>query len=480
MMSNNERKMMFPSNKITRFIIVLVGFLIFLNGAVVLGAESSDDQVESDKILAEKYELFLKWEKAKKYKKYKKYKKKYGFSSSKERRRYKQAYRNYKKYKKNPGRYPQYKKLKSQYKRYKKYRKYVRPYRKYKKYKKYNKRKYTKDKNKNYGGEKYRQAWIREKNKKKKTPIDLGGGDLGPEIKIGLYRFSKKNLKKKSFEVRANKEFQLKNMAGKVLKVYPKGTIARVKYLSDGKLSVIDSDKNIIINREVILESTIKDDQDIIFEILSPKITCYSKNCNFYRNKLKLRYSPYSKKIWLINVLPLEQYVWGMGEITGTGPDSYNDTMTIAYRTYGYWKIKYSTKFIGEGFQVNATPGNQLYFGYVWEKNHPGIKEAGKRTRGKITMYKDRIAIIPYSSWTDGRTRSWREKWGSKRFPWCQSVPDPYGKHPSKKTKQLIAEGNHMVGLSAHGALYLAKKKKWNYEKILKYYLKGIKLKEAY
>ena len=193
-----------------------------------------------------------------------------------------------------------------------------------------------------------------------------------------------------------------------------------------------------------------------------------------------MRHVDEKDKVWVINFLPLEHYVWGMGEITGTGDNDYNRVMTVSFRTYGYWKIKFSTKYAVEGFKVDATPGNQLYYGYDWEKTHLTIRDAAIETRGRIAMYGERIAITPYSSWTDGRTRSWEERWGSTNYPWCQSVADPYGKHPTKSTSQLQSEGNHMVGLSAHGALNLADEHNWDWDRIMKYYYTGISLDSVY
>ncbi len=486
--------MLFEREKTNTLIIGLTLLSIFLGG-IFLTMTVRAEEGDSDKVLYDKYEKYRKYDKREKYRKYKKYKKKYGFGSSSERRSYRQAYKNYKKYKKSRRKYSQYANLKKKYKRYKKYRKYVRPYRKYKKYKKYNKKKYSKREYRNYGGDKYKAGWLRFKYapavvvsnpakkavvKAVKTEADLGGGNLGPEITVGLFRFSKDDLKGSAVRIKANKDYLIKDMEGKVLGTIKADTETRIKYEKSGQLAVNGSIDKVVIDREVRFEAVNADEKEQIFEVVSPGIICYSDNCNTYRGKLKLRYSPESKKIWLINTLPLEQYVWGMGEITGTGDGEYNKVMTSSYRTYGYWKIKYSTKYASEGFKVNATPGNQLYFGYHWEDKHSNIKKAAFETRGKIVMYGKDIAIVPYSSWTDGRTRSWEERWGSKNYPWCQSVKDKYGKHPSKKTKQLEAEGNHMVGLSAHGALYLAGKKDWGYEKILKYYLKDIRLYQAY
>jgi len=226
------------------------------------------------------------------------------------------------------------------------------------------------------------------------------------------------------------------------------------------------------------------DANDIVFVFNRP-----DNNFDEFRYKLSLRYytnpnQGASDTVWAINTLPMELYVWGMGEIAGTGPIEHSKVMTTAFRPYGYWKLKFSTKYADQGFKVNATPGNQLYYGYEWEVTHPNIQKAAKATRGKLVMYmadENEIAITPYSSWTDGRTRSFEERWGSDDYPWCQSVKDPYGKHPTMKTSQLEAAGNHMVGLSAHGSLNLAGDEyEWDWDKILKYYFKGINLLQAY
>ena len=95
-------------------------------------------------------------------------------------------------------------------------------------------------------------------------------------------------------------------------------------------------------------------------------------------------------------------------------------------------------------------------------------------------MYNKELAITPYSSWTDGRTRSFKERWGSSNYPWCKSVSDPYGKHPTKSTSQLEAEGNHMVGLSANGALNLAGDHNWDYDRIIKYYFTDVDIRTVY
>ena len=214
---------------------------------------------------------------------------------------------------------------------------------------------------------------------------------------------------------------------------------------------------------------------DMIFDVSRP-----GSDYDQYRGKMKVKYTD-DDNIWIINILPMEQYVWGMGETTGTGPKEHTKLMTAIFRTYGYWYSEYATKYVPYGFRIRSDSGSQIYKGYDWEKTHANIKPAAEETKGVIAMYKKEIALTPYGSWTDGKTRSFEERWGSRDYPWCQSVKDPYGKHPSLKTDALIAAGNHMVGLSANGSLKLAGSDyKWDYGKIMKYYYTGIDLADKY
>lgn len=437
---------------------------------------SSNEEIERDADLYEKYTKYDKYKKYKKYKDYKEAKEKYAFESAAERIAAKEAYDLYRKTnnQKYYESYNKYKKYKNKYKPLKKYAKYG-------KYKKYNKSSY-----KNYGSSEYKAGYERYKSYLNNSnnvsgdlgEADLGGGPLGPEITIGLWSYSRDDLRNSPFKLEANRNYNILNGDGTLVAQVAAATTTRVSYESDGNMKVYDSATGntlAISNREVFFEDAAGDNSSIIFDIHRP-----DSDFDQYRGKVKLRYNTSSKIIWVINTLSMEHYVWGMGEITGTGDSDYNRVMTTSFRTYGYWKLKFSTKYAADGFKVNATPGNQLYYGYDWECGHSRIKDAAIDTQGKIVMHKGHIAITPYSSWTDGRTRSFEERWGSDDYPWCQSVDDPYGKHPSKSTATLEAEGNHMVGLSAHGALSLASDHNWDWDRIMKYYYSGIDIRKVY
>ena len=308
----------------------------------------------------------------------------------------------------------------------------------------------------------------------------------GPDITIGLHEYTRDELEENSFRITSDEKYKIKDEDGATIATISADEQTRVKYLNDDDhtFRIYNSvDPEITTTDELYFEIS---DGDGIFEIDQPDMD-YSE----YRGKIKLRYSNNNsvKRIWVINELPLEQYVWGMGEITGTGPTDYNRVMTTSYRTYGYWKILYSTAYAVEGFDVNATPGNQLYRGYEWEQRYPRIRAAAEDTRGKIVTHDGDVAITPYSSWTDGRTRDPDEVgWSASVFPHCKSVNDPYGDYNGdywdnptyKSTSTLMSEGNHMVGLSAHGGLTLANDKDWSWTKILNYYFDDIDITSIY
>ncbi len=464
--------------KIKITILLLLTIITFQQSCFVLAEETSsnESEVTDDFDLFYKYEQYLKYKKGKKYKEYKEYKEKYAFKDQAERLKYKDAYEKYKLFKSNPVRYASYAKYYEMYKRYKNYKNKYTPVKKYSKYKKYNKSSYKKYRK--YGGSAYKAGYNRYKallKSQEKGEANLGGGTLGPEISVGVWSYSRDSLRDKPFHIEANKAYRILDNNGNVIASSIDGTTQTyVTYLSDGNLKVYGSISDKTVSTQVTFDAADGNNEAIIFDAHQP-----DSSYDQYRDKMRIRYSDDSKNIWAINILPMEHYVWGMGETTGVNSE-HTKVMTVIFRTYGYWKLKYSTKYAKEGFKVSATPGNQIYNGYDWEEDHPTIKSAAESTRAQLVMYGNEIALTPYSSWTDGRTRSFEERWGSTDYPWCKSVSDPYGKHPTMSTAQLEAAGNHMVGLSAHGSVSLDYDHGKNYDYILHYYFTGIRLLTAY
>lgn len=215
-------------------------------------------------------------------------------------------------------------------------------------------------------------------------------------------------------------------------------------------------------------------DQDIIFEILS-----YSNrpswsstlNDNTFRTTLEVRYAPQTNRLWVVNELKLENYLKGIGETSNSSPYEYQKTLITAARTYAKYHVDRSTKHAADGFTVSPTEADQVYRGYGAEKRLPNVARAVDETRGVIVTYGGQLAITPYYSQSDGRTRSWEEVWGGAPKPWLVTKPDPY-------CDGLPMLG-HGVGMSARGAIGMALDHK-QFEEILKYYYTGIELKRIY
>ncbi len=310
------------------------------------------------------------------------------------------------------------------------------------------------------------------------------GASLGPLISVGIWSAPRTETKSEPFKIKSASPYIIKNASGTEVAQIAANVTTKIQYDADGNMKITDSVPDTVVGSNVTFEALNGDNVSMLFSLSRSDFISSQ-----YRGRFNFRYSPASTKIWAINILPLEQYVWGMGEITGTGPMEYNKVMTTVFRTYAFWKIKYSTKHLSEGFIVDTTPGDQIYKGYDYEMNYPRISEAAKGTRGRLLTYDGDAAITPFSSWTDGRTRSFQERWGSTSYPWCQSVADPYGKNTTSSdpnvanmtTDQLVAAGNHMVGLSAHGALNLAGSNyNWSWEQILHYYFANIGITPTY
>lgn len=297
----------------------------------------------------------------------------------------------------------------------------------------------------------------------------------GPEISVGLWSYTKDSLEDEAFKIDASKDYVIKDMDGKKIATVSADETTKIKYNGDKNFLVYDSIEEIKVKKEVRFEAKDGDNSNIIFNVHRP-----SSSYDEYRGKIKIKYTD-NNNIWVINTLPMEYYAWGMGETTGTGPFEHTKVMTTIFRTYGYWYKEYATKYLKYGFTIKSDSGSQIYRGYEWEVKYPNIKKAAEKTKGIIVRYGNEIALTPYSSWSDGKTRSFKERWGSNDYPWCKSVKDPYGKHPAMSTKQLEAAGNHMVGLIANGSVKLAGEKyKKNYDWIIKYYYTKISLKKMY
>ncbi len=217
-----------------------------------------------------------------------------------------------------------------------------------------------------------------------------------------------------------------------------------------------------------------QNDQDIIFELPSyERRPSWNKslNDNLFRGVLEVRHASLTNRVWVINELLLESYLKGIAESSNNAPFEYHKALIVAARTYAKYHINRGTKYASEGYTVRTTDADQVYRGYGAEMRLPQVSRAVEETRGVMVMYNKLLAITPYFSQSDGRTRSWEEVWAGGPYPWLIGKNDP-----TNKGLPLLGHG---VGMSARGAVGMALSGN-TFEEILTYYYTGVELRRRY
>jgi peptidoglycan hydrolase-like amidase len=222
------------------------------------------------------------------------------------------------------------------------------------------------------------------------------------------------------------------------------------------------------------------------------KVSSWSTPYNLFRGILEFRHTPATGLVWVINELPLEQYLSGLAESGNSGPPEFLKTLVTAARSYALFHNLRKTKHADEFYDINSST-DQVYEGYAYELKVPNVVAAVQTTRGVVATHPSAITekntvgtiVAAYSSCNDGRSHSYHEVWGGDKdyFPYLVSVNDPLGictSPPYPTTYIKGGGGNHMVGMSAFGALKYARDQGLTFDWILKHYYTGITLIKAY
>lgn len=196
-----------------------------------------------------------------------------------------------------------------------------------------------------------------------------------------------------------------------------------------------------------------------------------SLNFNKYRGKIRVHYMRATKKLWVVEEVPLEDYLRGLAETSNGSAFEYQKALVTAARTYALFVMSLGGKHPKEYFDLDTTGNDQVYKGYVSELVRPNVVRAAEETRGQVVTYGGDIVVTPYFSRSDGRTRAWTEVWGGRVHPWLVSKDAPYD-----RGKELWGHG---VGLSASDALGRADAGA-SWTEILKYYYTGVELRQEY
>ena len=205
-------------------------------------------------------------------------------------------------------------------------------------------------------------------------------------------------------------------------------------------------------------------------------------NDNEFRGVLEIQWledaqHPEGGEFRVINELPLEQYLYGIGEVSNGDPTEKIKTIAVLARTYAKYYIdrrgQADAKFPRKPYDLDDDPDvSQKYLGYGLEKRSPKIKRAVDATRGQVVEYEGEVVKTPYFNSTDGTaTRSAEDVWGWTHTPYLVSVSDPLC--------EATAFNGHGVGLSGCGATQAAQRG-YSFKDIIKYYYTGVEIADLY
>jgi stage II sporulation protein D len=126
-------------------------------------------------------------------------------------------------------------------------------------------------------------------------------------------------------------------------------------------------------------------------------------------------------KLRAINVLPLEQYLYGV--VPAEEPSSWLpaalDAQAVAARSYAL-----ANRRAASSFDLYADGRSQAYLGVSAEK--PSATQAVNETAGEVLLFGSHVADTMFSSSTGGLTQSAADAFGSAGKPYLTSVKDPY------------------------------------------------------
>lgn len=305
-------------------------------------------------------------------------------------------------------------------------------------------------------------------------------------LRVGVYATSG------TVQVTADGNYQVVLSSGEVLSTLGPGDIVSIVY-EGGNYHITAAG----IDRTTSAYPTMMSVGGAVMQVVSYTDCGYEWTCqnvkpplnyNKFRGSIEVRYTtqkdPYSdypaNVLWAVNVIPLEYYLRGLAEATNSlDVPEYLKALGVAARTYAVRLKLDGTKHDEIGVDLlNSRKGNgndQQYFGYLFEERNKSLVDIYTTTSGEIITYNNYPIIAAYSSGTDGRTRSAKEiGWADTAY--LQSVDDPHGIISDWATRS----GNHMVGLSAKGALGYAANDKKDYKWILQHYYTGVTIEKRY
>jgi stage II sporulation protein D len=144
-------------------------------------------------------------------------------------------------------------------------------------------------------------------------------------------------------------------------------------------------------------------------------------NGRYYRNTLKIIPGP-NRDVWVINVLPLEEYLVGLinYEISSQWTPEAIKAQVVAARTYAFYQKGARS---GEMYDVDSGVSDQVYGGVGREDDRS--RRAVRETGGELILHNGKPIFAVYSSCCGGKTEDGELMW-SGYFPYLRAVDCAY------------------------------------------------------
>lgn len=139
---------------------------------------------------------------------------------------------------------------------------------------------------------------------------------------------------------------------------------------------------------------------------------------------------PAGKCLSEVAVLPMQKYLYGLGEVPASWPQETLRAQAIAGRTYAYAKVRSGQSRVPCYCGVYDSTLDQVFIGEAKRTGSGSYwanwKKAVDSTNKRVILYKGRPIASLYSSSSGGHTESNSNVWGTTQVPYLKGVDDPY------------------------------------------------------
>ncbi|WP_161491567.1 SpoIID/LytB domain-containing protein [Sedimentisphaera salicampi] len=219
--------------------------------------------------------------------------------------------------------------------------------------------------------------------------------------------------KSKTIEINCEGSFQLCDINGDKIVMFPKSASNITIRFNDGRIDV---------GGKAEFEAGI--------ELYTHKES-FSVNSRDYRGRLKIIQYPESGRIAAINEIPLELYLAGVisSEMPARWPEETLKAQAVASRSYALFQANHRKN---ENWHLRTTQANQVYRGIEAEKKK--IWRILLKTQGEALLQKKSEEVLPayFSSTCGGATFKASEVFGGEDFS-ILGVKCPYCKKTAKE-----------------------------------------------